>query len=105
MKAIYYLVGYAFGLLDRLLFLFSDCGRSYAVCGICFRLGIHFSAFDDSTASLFICVTIRVNRVINIILQLLYCRARLFVFVARYSDIVSLITAISAIYLLIPGFL
>ena len=79
MKAIYYLVGYAFGLLDRLLFLFSDC-RSYALCGICFRLGMaHFSRFDDSTASLFICVRIRVNRVINIILQLLYCRAQLFV--------------------------
>ena len=47
-------MGYAFGLLDRVLFLFSDC-HSYALCGICFMLGIaHFSALDDSTASLFI---------------------------------------------------
>ena len=47
------LVGYAFGLLDGLLFLFSDC-RSYALCGVCFVLGMaHFCVFDDSTASLF----------------------------------------------------
>ena len=41
-----FIVGYAFGLLDRLLFLFSDC-RSYSLCGVCFMLGMaHFSAFD-----------------------------------------------------------
>ena len=52
-------MGYAFCLLDLLLFLFSDC-CSFAVCGIWFRLGMaHFSAFDDSTASLFIGVRIR----------------------------------------------
>ena len=36
---------------DLLLFLFSDC-RSYAVCGILFRLGMaHFSVSGDSIAS------------------------------------------------------
>ena len=33
---------------------------SYDLSGICFRLSLaHFSAFDDITASLFICVRIR----------------------------------------------
>ena len=38
-------------ILSILLFLFSDC-RSYAVCGILFRLGMaHFSVSGDSIAS------------------------------------------------------
>ena len=41
----------SFYLYDLLLFLFSDC-RSYAVCGILFRLGMaHFSVSGDSIAS------------------------------------------------------
>ena len=33
---------------------------SYALCGICFRLGMaHFTTFDDITASLLKCVRIR----------------------------------------------
>ena len=52
-------LGYALCFFDLLLFLFSD-SCSYALCGIWFRFGMaHFSAFGDSTASLFICARIR----------------------------------------------
>ena len=45
------LISWSFYLYDVLLFLFSDC-RSYAVCGILFRLGMaHFSVSGDSIAS------------------------------------------------------
>ena len=41
-------LGYAFCLLDLLLFPFSDC-CSCALCGIWFMFYMaHFSAFDDS---------------------------------------------------------
>ena len=46
-------MGYAFGIFDRLLFLFSDC-RSYAPCGRLLRVRMtHFCVFDDNTVSLF----------------------------------------------------
>ena len=55
----------SFYLYDLLLFLFSDC-RSYAVCGILFRLGMaHFSVSGDSIASHCIFVGIEFERVIN----------------------------------------
>ena len=45
-----------FYVCDLLLFLLSDC-RSYAVCGILFRLSMaHFSVSGDSKASHFIFV-------------------------------------------------
>ena len=55
------IVGYVFRvlLLDLLLFMFRRL-YSYALSGICFRLGMaHFSAFDDITAFLFKFVRIR----------------------------------------------
>ena len=55
----------SFYLYDLLLFLFSDC-RSYAVCGILFRLGMaHFSVSGHSIASHCIFVGIGFERVIN----------------------------------------
>ena len=46
-------LGYAYRLLELLLFLFSDC-RSYVLCHIWFRFCMaHFSSSGDSITSLF----------------------------------------------------
>ena len=65
-------MGYAYRLLELLLFLLSDC-RSYVLCGMWFRFGMaHFSASGDSIASLFITVRIGFERC-TCILRLLCC--------------------------------
>ena len=84
---------------DLLLFLFSDF-RSYAICGILFRLGMaHFSVSGDSIATVFIFVRIGFEPCNNYTLSCSFCQIAGPGHLLLLQDVVLLITVICLLIL------
>ena len=82
-----------------MLFLFSDF-RSYAVCGILFRLGMaHFSVSGDSIATVFIFVRIGFEPCKNYTLSCSFCQIAGPGHLLLLQDVVLLITVICLLIL------